>query len=46
MLTDDALPVALEIGRGVGLPNIQRMAGLKAASARADNQSDGQMARS
>ena len=39
MLTGDALPVAHEIGRGVGLPNIQRMADLKAASARADNQS-------
>ena len=36
MLTGDALPVALEIGKGVGLPNIQRMADLKAASAQAD----------
>lgn len=32
MLTGDALPVALEIGRGVGLPEIQRVADLKAAS--------------
>jgi len=31
MLTGDALPVALEIGQGVGLPNIRRMADLKAA---------------
>ncbi len=33
MLTGDALPVALEIGQGVGLSNIQRMADLKTASA-------------
>ncbi len=33
MLTGDALPVALEIGRGVGLPNIRRVADLKAAGA-------------
>jgi P-type E1-E2 ATPase len=31
MLTGDALPVALEIGQGVGLPNIMRVADLKAA---------------
>jgi plasma-membrane proton-efflux P-type ATPase len=37
MLTGDALPVASEIARGVGLPNIKRMADLKAASAQADN---------
>jgi magnesium-transporting ATPase (P-type) len=36
MLTGDALPVALEIGQGVGLPNIKRMADLKTASAQAD----------
>ena len=33
MLTGDALPVALEIGQGVGLPNIRRVADLKAATA-------------
>src|SRR5207342_1270649 len=33
MLTGDALAVASEIARGVGLPNIRRMADLKAASA-------------
>ncbi len=33
MLTGDALPVALEIGQGVGLSNIQRVADLKTASA-------------
>ena len=37
MLTGDALAVASEIARGVGLPNIKRMADLKAASAHADN---------
>jgi H+-transporting ATPase len=37
MLTGDALPVAREIGRGVGLPNIRRVADLKAASAQAGN---------
>jgi H+-transporting ATPase len=37
MLTGDALPVALEIGQGVGLPNIKRMADLKTASAQADD---------
>lgn len=31
ILTGDALPVALEIGTGVGLPNIRRMGDLKAA---------------
>jgi plasma-membrane proton-efflux P-type ATPase len=30
MLTGDALPVACEIGQGVGLPNIRQMADLKA----------------
>ena len=38
MLTGDALPVALEIGRGVGLPNIRRVVDLKAASAVAGNE--------
>ena len=33
MLTGDALAVACEIGTGVGLPNIRRLADLKAASA-------------
>jgi H+-transporting ATPase len=33
MLTGDALPVALEIGRAMGLPNIKRVADLKAAVA-------------
>jgi len=37
MLTGDALPVALEIGQGVGLANIKRMADIKTASAQADN---------
>ena len=37
MLTGDALAVASEIARGVGLPNIRRMADLKAASAQAGN---------
>ncbi len=32
MLTGDALPVAREIGQGVGLPNIRHVADLKAAS--------------
>ncbi|WP_051516867.1 plasma-membrane proton-efflux P-type ATPase [Herbaspirillum sp. RV1423] len=31
MLTGDALPVALETGKGVGLPNIRRVGDLKAA---------------
>jgi P-type E1-E2 ATPase len=35
MLTGDALAVGIEIGRGVGFPNIRRMADLKAASAQA-----------
>jgi len=33
MLSGDALAIASEIARGVGLPNIRRMADLKAASA-------------
>lgn len=37
MLTGDALAVASEIARGVGLPNIKRVADLKAASAQADH---------
>jgi len=37
MLTGDALAVASEIARGVGLPNIKRVADLKAASAQAGN---------
>jgi magnesium-transporting ATPase (P-type) len=37
MLTGDALPVACEIGEGVGLPNIRHMADLKASSAQAGN---------
>jgi H+-transporting ATPase len=37
MLTGDALAVASEIARGVGLPNIRRMADLKAASPQAGN---------
>jgi H+-transporting ATPase len=37
MLTGDALAVASEIAREVGLPNIQRMADLKAAGAPAGN---------
>jgi len=32
LLTGDALPVACEIGQGVGLPDIRRMADLKAVS--------------
>ncbi|MDD5303403.1 MAG: HAD-IC family P-type ATPase, partial [Elusimicrobia bacterium] len=35
MLTGDALAVASEIARGVGLPNIRRVADLKAASSQA-----------
>jgi H+-transporting ATPase len=38
MLTGDALPVAREIARGVGLPNIRRVADLKAAGAQAGNE--------
>jgi magnesium-transporting ATPase (P-type) len=37
MLTGDALPVACEIGQGVGLPNIRHMADLKTADAQAGN---------
>src|SRR5476651_2807006 len=37
MLTGDALPVALEIGKGVGLSDIKRMADLKAASAQSSD---------
>lgn len=37
MLTGDALPVAREIGKGVGLPNIRSVAALKAADAQAGN---------
>jgi magnesium-transporting ATPase (P-type) len=39
MLTGDALAVATEIARGVGLPNIRRVADLKAASSQAGNES-------
>ncbi len=38
MLTGDALPVAREIGQGLGLPNIRRVADLKAAGALAGNE--------
>ncbi len=38
MLTGDALPVALDIGQGVGLPNIRRVADLKAVGAKAGNE--------
>ncbi|MCE5265691.1 MAG: HAD-IC family P-type ATPase, partial [Deltaproteobacteria bacterium] len=38
MLTGDALAVAHEIGQGVGLPNIRRVADLKAAGAQAGNE--------
>ena len=38
MLTGDALAVASEIGKGVGLQNIRRAADLKAASAQPGNQ--------
>lgn len=38
MLTGDALAVASEVARGVGLPNIRRVADLKAASGRAGNE--------
>jgi plasma-membrane proton-efflux P-type ATPase len=37
MLTGDALPVACEIGQGIGLPIIRRVADLKAAGALASN---------
>jgi H+-transporting ATPase len=39
MLTGDALAVASEIARGVGLPNIRRMADLKVVSAQAGSES-------
>jgi plasma-membrane proton-efflux P-type ATPase len=38
MLTGDALAVAREIAQGVGLPNIRRVADLKAAGAQAGNE--------
>jgi plasma-membrane proton-efflux P-type ATPase len=38
MLTGDALAVASEIARGVGLPNIRRVADLKAAGAKVGNE--------
>ena len=38
MVTGDALAVAREIAQGVGLPNIRRVADLKAASAKAGNE--------
>ena len=38
MLTGDALAVASEIARGVGLPTIRRVADLKAAGAQAGNE--------
>ena len=38
MLTGDALAVASDIARGVGLPNIRRVADLKAAGVRAGNE--------
>ena len=38
MLTGDALAVAREIAQGVGLPNIRRVADLKAASAQEGNE--------
>jgi plasma-membrane proton-efflux P-type ATPase len=41
MLTGDALAIASEIARGVGLPNIRRVTDLKAASAQAGNESVG-----
>jgi H+-transporting ATPase len=37
MLTGDALPVACEIGQGVGLPNIRHMADLRLRDAQAGN---------
>ena len=40
MLTGDALAVASEIARGVGLPNIRRMADLRAAGAKAGTPAD------
>lgn len=38
MLTGDALAVACEIGKGVGLPNMRRAADFKAQSAQRENQ--------
>jgi H+-transporting ATPase len=38
MLTGDALAVACEIGQGVGLPNIRRVADLKATGSQAGNE--------
>jgi plasma-membrane proton-efflux P-type ATPase len=38
MLTGDALPVAREIAQGVGLPNILRVADLKATNAKVGNE--------
>ncbi len=38
MLTGDALAVASEIARGVGLPNIRHVADFKAASTQAGNE--------
>ena len=38
ILTGDALAIAIEIARGVGLPDIRRIADLKAASAQAGNE--------
>jgi plasma-membrane proton-efflux P-type ATPase len=38
MLTGDALPVAREIAQGVGLPNIVKVADLKASDAKAGNE--------
>ena len=38
MLTGDGLPVAREIAQGVGLPNILRVADLKAINAKAGNE--------
>jgi P-type E1-E2 ATPase len=40
MLTGDALPVAAEIARGVGLPNIRRVADLKSSGAQAGANAD------
>ena len=44
MLTGDALAIASEIARGVGLPSIRRMADLKAATAQAGHEEPGQFA--
>jgi H+-transporting ATPase len=44
MLTGDALAVAREIGEGVGLPNILRVADLKAEIAQAGNKAVGLLA--